>query len=83
MLKRTTIALIIATTLSGSFTALPVFAQDSQTMQDGMMGSSKMKDDKMKPDKMKDHKMSKHRKKAKHRSSRKPKPVGKMSGDKM
>jgi len=78
MLKRTSIALIIAATLSGAFSVLPVFAQDGQTMQDGMMSSSKMKQDKMKDDKM-----SKHRKKAKHRSSRKPKMVEKMSGDKM
>lgn len=86
MLKRTSLALIIATALSGSFAVLPVFAQDGQNMQDGMMSGSKMKDD-MKDDKMKQPKMkddkSKHRKKAKHRPSRKPKPAEKMSGDKM
>lgn len=83
MLKRTSLALIVATALSGSFAVLPVFAQDGQNMQDGMMSGSKMKDDKMKQPKMKDDKMSKHRKKAKHRPSRKPKPAEKMSGDKM
>ena len=82
MLKRTLTVLIFATALAGGSAVLPVFAQDGQNMQGGMMGKSTMKDDKMKQDKMKDDQMSKHKKKAKHRSSRKPKPV-KMSGDKM
>lgn len=82
MLKRTLTALIFATALAGGSVVLPVFGQDGQNMQDGMMGKSTMKDDKMKQDKMKDGRMSKHRKTAKHRSSRKPKPV-KISGDKM
>ena len=79
MLKRTLTALIFATALAGGSVVLPVFAQDGQNMQGGMMGKSTMKDDKMKQDKMKDDKMSKHKKKAKHRSSRKPKPVQRSS----
>ena len=82
MLKRTLIALIFAGALAGASVVPPVFAQDDQNMQGGMMGKSTMKDDKMKEDKMKDDKMSKHKKKSKHRSSRKPKPV-QMSSNKM
>ena len=82
MLKRTLTALIFATFLAGDSAVLPVFAQDGQNMQGGMMSKSTIKGDKMKQDKMKDDKMSKHKKNAKHRSSRKPKPV-KMSGNRM
>lgn len=82
MLKRTLTSFIFATALAVGSEVLPVFAQDGQNMQGGMMGKSTMKDEKIKKDKMRDGKMSKHKKKAKHRSSRKPKPV-QMSGDKM
>jgi pentapeptide MXKDX repeat protein len=82
MLMRMLTALIFATALAGGSVVRPVFAQDGQNMQGGMMGKSTMKDEKMKQDKMKDDKMSRHKKKAKHRSSRKPKTV-QMSGDKM